>query len=259
MKIDLSEAEIHRYARHILLPEVGGTGQMALKRARVLVVGAGGLGSPVLLYLAASGVGTIGIVDHDTVDLSNLQRQVVYSTADLGQPKVGSAAARLAALNPEIRLEPHQTALTADNAAALVEHYDIVCDGSDNFTTRFAVADGCQQTRRTLVSAAVLRFDAQISVIKPHAGPDLPCYRCLFPEAPEEADTSCAQTGILGAVTGVAGTLQATCCLNEILGIGESMAGKLLLWNALSMRFRLITVPRDPLCPWHERDAATLR
>ncbi len=247
---DFSEDEIQRYSRHILLPEIGGIGQAALRRARVLVIGAGGLGSPLLLYLAAGGVGTIGIVDDDTVDLSNLQRQIAHGTADLGSAKTQSAAAAARAINPLADVVEHRLRLTAAEAEALVPAYDIVCDGSDNFATRYLVADACVRARRTLVSAAVLRFEGQLSVFKPHRDPLGPCYRCLYPEAPPQGFApSCAEAGVLGAVTGVMGTLQATETIKEILGIGESMSGRLLLWDALVTRFRTIRVPRDPHCP----------
>ncbi len=249
MDLDFSEDDIRRYARHILLAEVGGTGQARLQAARVLVVGAGGLGSPLILYLAAAGVGTIGVVDDDTVDLSNLQRQVAHTTGRLGQPKTRSAADAARAINPGVRIEEHATRLTADNAAALVGAYDLVCDGSDNFPTRFLVADACVLARRTLVSAAVLRFEGQLSTFKPHAAPDAPCYRCLYPEPPPPGLVpSCAEAGVLGAVTGVMGTLQATEVLKEIIGVGDSLSGRLLLWDALAARFQTIRLRRDPAC-----------
>ncbi len=247
MDLDFSEADIQRYSRHILLAEVGGTGQAKLRAARVLVVGAGGLGSPLLLYLAAAGVGTIGVIDDDVVELSNLQRQVAHGTDRLGMAKVESAAMAARAINPGVRIEPHATRLDAGNAAALIADYDIVCDGSDNFATRFLVADACALGRRTLVSAAVLRFEGQLSTFKPHAGG--PCYRCLYPEPPPPGLVpSCSEAGVLGAVTGVMGTLQATEVLKEILGIGEGLSGRLLIWDALAMRFRVIRLPRDPGC-----------
>jgi len=249
MDLEFSEDEIQRYSRHILLAEVGGTGQARLKAARVLVVGAGGLGSPVVLYLAAAGVGTIGIVDDDRVELSNLQRQIAHTTGRLGRRKAESAAEAGTAINPGVRIEAHATRLTADNAAALIARYDIVCDGTDNFATRFLVADACVFGRRTLVSAAVLRFEGQLSVFKPHAHDGGPCYRCLFPEAPPDGLVpSCSEAGVLGAVTGVMGTLQATETLKEILGIGESLSGRLLIWDALATRFRMIRLRQDPAC-----------
>ena len=215
MDLDFTEDEIARYSRHILLAEVGGAGQAKLRNARVLVVGAGGLGSPVLLYLAAAGVGTIGVVDDDRVDLSNLQRQIAHTTDRLGVAKVRSATVAAQAINPAVRIEAHETRLCAGNALDLIGRYDLVCDGSDNFATRFLVADACALTRRTLVSAAVLRFDGQLSVFKPHASG--PCYRCLHPAPPPPGLVpSCSEAGILGAVTGVMGTLQATEALKEI-------------------------------------------
>ncbi len=250
MDLDFSEDDILRYSRHILLPEVGGTGQARLRAARVLVVGAGGLGSPVLLYRAAAGVGTIGLVDPDAVDLSNLQRQIAHRTADLGQPKVESAAAAARAINPGVQIEAHHARIGADNALKLVSGYDLVCDGTDNFATRFLVSDACVLAGRTLVSAAVLRFEGQLSVFKPHAGPSFPCYRCLYPEAPPAGLVpTCSEAGVLGAVTGVMGTLQATEVLKEILAVGDTLAGRLLIWDALATRFRTVRLPRDPQCP----------
>lgn len=250
MNLDFDEADIRRYSRHILLPEVGGTGQARLRAARVLVVGAGGLGSPLLLYLAAAGIGTIGLVDDDRVELSNLQRQIAHTTADIGLPKVETAAAAARAINPGVTIEAHRTRLTADNALELVSGYDLVCDGTDNFPTRFLVADACVLARRTLVWGAVLRFEGQISVCKPHAGAEFPCYRCLYPEPPPDGLVpSCGEAGVFGAVTGVVGTLQATEVLKEILGIGDTLAGRLLIWDALASRFRTVRLRRDPLCP----------
>ena len=247
MDLDFTEDEIRRYSRHILLREVGGTGQAKLKAARELVVGAGGLGSPLVLYLAAAGIGTIGIVDDDVVELSNLQRQIAHTVASLATPKVASAAAAAHAINPGVAIEAHQTRLTAANALDLIGHYDLVCDGTDNFATRFLVADACVLARRTLVSGAVLRFDGQLSVFKPQAGG--PCYRCLYPEPPPPGLVpSCSEAGVLGAVTGVIGALQATEVLKEIMGIGESLSGRLLVWDALATRFRTVKLPRDPDC-----------
>jgi adenylyltransferase/sulfurtransferase len=249
MDLDFSDADIRRYARHILLEEVGGTGQARLRAARVLVVGAGGLGSPLVLYLAAAGVGSIGIVDDDAVDLSNLQRQIAHTTARLGQPKATSAALAAHEINPGVALHPHRTRLTPGNALDLISGYDIVCDGTDNFATRFLIADACVLARKTLVSAAVLRFEGQLSTFKPHAGADCPCYRCLYPEPPPDGLVpTCSEAGVLGAVTGVMGTLQATEVLKEILGIGESLAGRLLVWDALATRFRTIRLRPDPAC-----------
>jgi molybdopterin/thiamine biosynthesis adenylyltransferase len=249
-ELDFSEEEVQRYSRHILLPEMGGTGQAALRRARVLIIGAGGLGSPALLYLAAAGVGTIGLVDDDQVDLSNLQRQIAHTTARLGQDKTASAAAAARAINPLVKIETYSLRMDDEAARDIIPRYDIVCDGSDNFRTRYLVADQCVTAQRTLVSAAVLRFEGQLSVFKPHAHAAGPCYRCLYPEAPPAGMVpSCAEAGVLGAVTGVMGTLQATETIKEITGMGESMSGRLLLWDALATRSRLIRVPRDPNCP----------
>ena len=247
MDLDFSEAEIRRYSRHILLAELGGTGQAKLRAARVLVIGAGGLGSPLALYLAAAGVGTIGLVDDDTVELSNLQRQVAHATARIGQSKVASAREAMLAINPEIRVQPHLVRLQASNTMALLRDYDLVCDGSDNFATRYLLADACVLARRTLISASVLRFEGQLSTFRPHLGG--PCYRCLYPTAPDPGMVpSCAEAGVLGAVTGVMGTLQASEAIKEITGIGDSLAGRLLLWDALAMRFTTIRVPPDPAC-----------
>ena len=249
MDLDFTDDEITRYSRHILLPEVGGEGQARLRAARVLVVGAGGLGSPLVLYLAAAGVGTIGLVDDDRVELSNLQRQVAHTMGRLGEMKVRSAAAAAHAINPEVTIETHEMRLTGENAIGLVSRYDLVCDGSDNFATRFLVADACVLARRTLVSAAVLRFDGQLSTFKPHADAEGPCYRCLYPAAPPEGMVpSCSEAGILGAVTGVMGTLQATEVLKEIMGIGEGLSGRLVIWDALAARFRTVRLRRDPGC-----------
>ncbi|HEX2592905.1 MAG TPA: molybdopterin-synthase adenylyltransferase MoeB [Rhizomicrobium sp.] len=244
----LSDEELDRYARHIVLREVGGTGQARLKAAKVLVVGAGGLGSPVLLYLAAAGVGTLGIADFDTVSLSNLQRQVAHRTADVGRAKTDSAADAIAAINPHVKTVLHPERLTQENAAAIIGGYDIVADGSDNFDTRFLINDTCHRLGKTLVSAAVTEFDGQLATFKPHVG-EHPCYRCIFPEAPPPGTApSCSETGVLGAVAGVMGTLQAQEVLKEITGAGESMAGKLLIYEALSTRFRTVRVKRDPAC-----------
>ncbi len=246
MDLDLDEADIQRYARHILLAEVGGIGQAKLKAARVLVVGAGGLGCPLILYLAAAGVGTIGIVDDDRVELSNLQRQVAHTTARIGTGKAASAAAAARAINPGVTVVPYPVRLTAANVEALVAEHDIVCDGTDNFDTRFLLADACVLGRRTLVSAAVLRFEGQLSVFAPHGAP---CYRCLYAEKPPAGMVpNCAEAGVLGAVTGVMGTLQATETLKEIMGIGDTLAGRLLIWDALGARVRTIALAADPAC-----------
>ena len=248
--MDFTETQLHRYSRHIILPEVGGTGQTALLRARVLVVGAGGLGAPLLLYLAAAGVGTIGVVDDDTVDLSNLQRQVIHDEGSLGVPKVDSAAARIRALNPDVTVETHKTRITRDNALDLIGRYDIVADGSDNFATRFLLNDACYLAKKTLVSAAILRFDGQVSTFKAHLGDPHPCYRCIFREPPPRGMVpSCSEGGVLGALAGFVGSLQATEVLKEVLGIGESLSGSLLMMDTLYASYQRITVRRDPECP----------
>ncbi|WP_019172620.1 molybdopterin-synthase adenylyltransferase MoeB [Pseudaminobacter salicylatoxidans] len=238
----LSPDELERYARHIVLPEIGGAGQQKLKRARVLVIGAGGLGAPVLQYLAAAGVGTLGIIDDDTVSLSNLQRQVIHDTPSVGLSKLESAKAALLRINPHTRIEPHGWRLTADNAEALVTQYDLVVDGSDNFATRYAVADACAAAGRPLVHAAVGRFDGSITVLKPFEtgadGTPNPSYRDLFPEPPPAGLVpSCAEAGIVGALTGVIGTLQAMEAIKLITGIGEPLVGRILLYDALAARF----------------------
>lgn len=244
--MDFTEDQIRRYARHIILPEMGGTGQAALLRSRVLVVGAGGLGSPVIQYLAAAGVGTIGVVDDDTVDLSNLQRQVLHTTARVGVAKVDSAAQAVAALNPDVRLVPIRARLNKDNILDLLADYDVIADGSDNFPTRFLVNDACRLAGKTLVSAAILRFDGQLATYRP----DGPCYRCIYREEPPEGSVpTCSSAGVLGAMAGTMGSLQATEVVKELLGIGDTMAGRLLIYDALAVTWRVIKVPRDPGCP----------
>ncbi|BAB52000.1 molybdopterin-synthase adenylyltransferase MoeB [Mesorhizobium japonicum] len=249
MTTTLTADEIERYARHIVLPEVGGAGQQKLKQARVLVIGAGGLGAPVLEYLAAAGVGTLGIVDDDTVSLSNLQRQVIHATDAVGKLKTDSARAAIAHINPNTAVETHTFRLSADNAPALVTRYDIVVDGSDNFETRYTVADACASARKPLVHAAVGRFDGSVTVLKPFEvgkdGKPNPGYRDLFPEAPPPGLVpSCAEAGVLGALTGVVGTLQAMEAIKLITGIGEPLIGRLLLYDALAARFETIRYSR---------------
>lgn len=245
-----TDEQLERYARHIILRDVGGAGQMALMSAKVLVVGAGGLGSPLLSYLAAAGVGTIGIVDDDQVDLSNLQRQIIHATKDIGSAKSESAAASMAALNPDVKVVQYDARLTVENAVEIIDAYDIVADGTDNFKTRHIVNDTCVTLKKTLVSAALGPFEGQIATFKPHAGEALPCYRCFLPEEPpEDMQRTCSDIGILGAVAGVVGTLQATEVLKEILGIGDSLAGKMLFYDALTATTRTIKLPQDPKCP----------
>jgi adenylyltransferase/sulfurtransferase len=248
--MELSEAQFERYARHLVLDEVGEEGQLKLLQSRVLVIGAGGLGSPLLLYLAAAGVGTIGVVDNDTVDLSNLQRQIVHATDSIGLAKVESARRTLAHINPEVTIEPHALRLDDSNAAELVGGYDIVADGSDNFATRYLLNDTCYRLKKPLIGAALSPFDGQLSTFKAYLGPPHPCYRCLFREAPPpDSVPRCETAGILGAVAGVMGSLQATEVLKELLGIGESLSGTLLVYDALRAGFHSIKLPRDPDCP----------
>ena len=247
--MELTDAQFERYARHLILDEVGEEGQQRLLAARVLVVGAGGLGSPLLLYLAAAGIGTLGVVDDDTVELSNLQRQVLHSTEAVGRSKTASARDAIGHVNPDTRVVTHHLRLDDDNAGKLVAGYDLVADGSDNFTTRYALNEACYRARRPLVAASLAPFDGQLSTFKAHLGAPHPCYRCLFPEPPPpDTVPRCETAGILGAVAGVMGTLQATEVLKEILGIGESLSGTLLLYDALRAGFHRIRIPRDPGC-----------
>lgn len=252
--MDFTDDQINRYARHILLREVGGEGQKKLLDSRVLVIGAGGLGSPLLLYLAAAGVGTIGIVDDDVVDLSNLQRQIIHGTSDVGRLKIESAAATVKEINPDVNLVTHKARFDLSNAMELVQQYDVIADGSDNFSTRFLVNDACYFAEKTLVSGAILRFDGQVATFKPHVHTDDeeagPCYRCIFREPPPEGQVpSCAQAGVLGALCGMIGSMQASEILKELMGIGESLSGSLLICDGLSSTFRKIKVKRDPGCP----------
>lgn len=247
---DLTDRQLERYARHVILDEVGEEGQAKLLTAKVLVIGAGGLGAPLLLYLAAAGIGTLGIIDDDTVDLSNLQRQVIHDESVIDRPKVESAMARIKAINPDVTVEMINARLTAGNADGIVARFDIVADGSDNFTTRYLLNDVCFRQKKTLVSAALLRFDAQLSTFKAHLGSPHPCYRCLFPEQPpEDLIPRCESAGILGSVAGVMGTLQATEVQKEIIGIGDSLSGRLLMYDALGPQFREVRFKRDPQCP----------
>ena len=247
----LSPDELERYARHIVLHEVGGPGQARLKRARVLVIGAGGLGAPVLLYLAAAGVGTLGIVDDDTVALSNLQRQVIHGTPEIGSPKVESAAAAIARLNPHVAVEPHATRLTAANALDLIGRYDLIADGSDNFATRYLVSDACFFAGKPLVTAALGTFDGTLTTIRAHErgkdGAPHPTYRCLFPEPPPAGTVpACSEAGILGALPGVVGSMVALEVIREIVGFGEGLVGRLLMVDARAMRFETVGYRYDP-------------
>jgi molybdopterin/thiamine biosynthesis adenylyltransferase/rhodanese-related sulfurtransferase len=243
----LSDAELSRYARHLILPEIGSAGQRRLKASRVLCVGAGGLGSPVAMYLAAAGVGEIGIVDFDRVDFSNLQRQLLHGTRDVGRPKTESAAERLAEINPEVRVTPHETRLSAANAAAIAEPYDLIIDGTDNFPTRYLSNDLAVLLKKPSVYGSIHRFEGQVSVFAPHLGG--PCYRCLFPEPPPPGLVpSCAEGGVLGILPGIVGCLQANEAVKLLLGIGEPLVGRLVHFDALAFRFREIKLRRDPAC-----------
>ena len=250
----LTAAELERYARHIVLREVGGPGQAALKRARVLVVGAGGLGAPLMMYLAAAGIGTLGVIDDDAVSLSNLQRQIIHGTPDLGLAKVESAAAAVARLNPHVAVEMHHVRLSAANAAALLAGYDLVADGSDNFATRYLVSDACFFAGKPLVTAAVGSFDGTLTTIRAHEtgrdGKPNPTYRCLFPEPPPAGSIpTCAEAGILGALTGVIGSMMALEVMREIVGFGEGLTGRLLMVDARAMRFETLRYAWDPANP----------
>jgi molybdopterin/thiamine biosynthesis adenylyltransferase len=246
----LNSEELERYARHLVLREIGGPGQAALKRARVLVIGAGGLGAPALIYLAAAGVGTLGVVDDDAVSLSNLQRQIIHATGDLGRPKVESAQAAIARLNPHVAVEPLAARLDATNALDLVSRYDVVADGSDNFTTRYLVSDACYFAKKPLVTAAVGVFDGTLTTIRAHerdrTGNPNPTYRCLFPEPPPPGTIpACAEAGILGALTGVLGSMMALEVIREIVGFGEGLVGRLVMFDARAMRFETLAYAWD--------------
>lgn len=247
----LNPDEINRYKRHLVLKEIGGQGQQKLKTAKVLAVGAGGLGSPVLLYLAAAGVGTLGVIDDDVVSLSNLQRQVLYKTDDVEKAKVAKAKSALNDINPHITVNAIEARLTVDNALDIFTDYDIIVDGSDNFATRYLVSDACYFAKKTLVYGAVGPFDGYVTTFKPHLaqadGTPFPSYRCLFPEAPPEGTVAnCAEVGVLGAVVGVIGTIQATEVIKEITGFGESLAGRLLIYDAKDTRFQTVAIGWDP-------------
>jgi sulfur-carrier protein adenylyltransferase/sulfurtransferase len=243
----LSHSEVLRYSRHLLLPEVGISGQRKLKAARVLTIGAGGLGSPLSLYLAAAGVGTIGIVDFDAVDLTNLQRQIVHGTSTLGRPKLESAEARLTDLNPNVRIEKHETRLTAENALEILGAYDIIVDGTDNFPTRYLVNDACVLLGKPNIYGSIFRFEGQASVFYAKEGP---CYRCLYSEPPPPGLVpSCAEGGVLGVLPGIIGSIQALETIKWIIGAGDSLVGRLVLFDALKLRFRELQLRKDPTCP----------
>jgi len=244
---NLTREELTRYARHVILPDVGIDGQRRLKGARVLCVGAGGLGSPAAMYLAAAGIGTLGIVDDDAVDASNLQRQILHDSAGLGRPKVESARDRLKAINPNVSVEMHHVRLTSANALDILDRYDVVLDGADNFPTRYLVNDACVLLGKPNAFGAIFRFEGQASVFATKGGP---CYRCIYPEPPPPGLVpSCAEAGVFGVLPGIVGTIQATETIKLVLGVGETLAGRLLVYDAMRMAFRELKVPKDPDCP----------
>lgn len=245
--MDFTEEQIERYSRHIILPEVGGKGQAKLLKSKVFVLGAGGLGSPSLLYLAAAGVGTIGIADGDSVDMSNLQRQIIHNNERVGVPKVHSAKETINKLNPDVNVQPFHGRLTAENIREIIREYDVVLDGSDNFPTRFLMNDAAFFEEKPLVSGSMFRFDGQVSVFHPRKG--FPCYRCLYPEPPPKGLVpSCQEAGVLGALAGVIGVLQAVETIKLLLGIGDTLEGHLMIFDALKMSFRKVRVRKDPEC-----------
>jgi sulfur-carrier protein adenylyltransferase/sulfurtransferase len=245
---DFTEDQVLRYARHIILPNIGGEGQRKLMRAKVLLIGAGGLGSPAAMYLAAAGVGTLGLVDFDRVDLSNLQRQLLHDTDDVGRPKVESAAERLRSLNPNVEVIPHDVVLSSENAFEIMEPYDVVVDGSDNFPVRYLVNDATQMLGKPLVYGSIYQFEGQASVFLP--GSETPCYRCLFPNPPPPGTVpSCAEAGVFGVLPGIIGSIQAVEAIKLVVGVGEPLVGKLLLFDALGMEFTTVKLKWDPDCP----------
>jgi molybdopterin/thiamine biosynthesis adenylyltransferase len=259
--MDFSQQEIERYARHIVLADIGGPGQQKLKAARIAIVGLGGLGSPAAQYLAAAGIGTLRLIDHDTVSLSNLQRQVIHDTASIGARKVESAARSLARLNPHVRIEEVPERLTRENAAELLRDCDLVLDGTDSFAARYIISDACFYARKPLVTAAVGQFDGSITTLKPYetgaGGTPNPTWRCLFPEPPPDGLLpTCAEAGILGALVGVIGSMQALEAIKEIVGIGEGLVGRLLLYDARAARFETVAYRWDPDNPLNGRKAA---
>ena len=246
--MDLNNEEIRRYSRHLILPEVGLSGQKKIRSTSVLCIGAGGLGSPIAMYLAAAGIGKLGILDFDAVDFSNLQRQIIHGTEDVGRPKIESARDTLKRINPNVEVILHNTRISGENALELIRPYDIVVDGTDNFPTRYLTNDACVLLRKPNVYGSIFRFEGQASVFAPHLGG--PCYRCLYPEPPPPGMVpSCAEGGVLGVLPGIVGTIQATEILKLALGKGSSLIGRLLLFNALEMRFRELKLRRDPQCP----------
>ena len=246
--MEFTDEQVQRYSRQIILSDVGGKGQQKIRQAKVLVIGAGGLGSPAALYLAAAGVGTLGLADGDVVDLSNLQRQILHTTDRIGAPKVESGKTMLSALNPDVKLNLYTEHVNASSISGLIQDYDIVLDGSDNFSTRFLVNDACYFSKKTLISGSIFRFEGQLATIKPHEG--YPCYRCLYPEPPPAGLVpNCQEAGVLGVLAGTIGVLQANEAIKEILGIGETLANRLLLYDALDMTFRNVKRPKAPDCP----------
>ena len=244
----MSDDQRHRYSRHTIIPEVGEAGQLKLLDAKVLLIGAGGLGSPAAMYLAAAGVGTLGIVDFDTVDISNLQRQILHHLDDVGRPKVETAAEAISSLNTDVKVVPHRVLLRSDNALDIIQDYDIVINGSDNFPTRYLVNDACALLGKPLVDGSIFRFEGQLAVFDPANGG--PCYRCLYPDPPPPGEVpSCAEGGVLGVLPGIIGSLQATEAVKLIMGIGETLTGRLMLYDALDGRFRQMKVQKDPSCP----------
>ena len=258
----LSAEELERYARHIVLREIGGQGQAALRRAKVLVIGAGGLGAPALMYLAAAGIGTLGVVDDDHVSLSNLQRQIIHATPDIGTRKVDSAAAKIHALNPHVNFIGYDTRLDALNAIELLSAYDLILDGSDNFATRYLASDACYLAKKPLIAGALGTFDGSLTTLRPHemnaSGVLNPTYRCLFPEAPPPGTVpSCQEAGVMGALAGVLGSMMALEAIREITGFGEGLVGRLLMMDARAMRFETLRYARDPANPLNG-DAPTI-
>lgn len=242
-----TEEQIYRYSRHIILPEVGGKGQKKLLESRVLLLGAGGLGSPAAMYLAAAGIGNLGIIDFDVVDMSNLQRQILHGVEDIGKPKAESARDTIKSLNPDVKVELYKERLSSENINRIFENYDIIVDGCDNFPTRYLVNDACIMMGKTNVHGSIFRFDGQVTVFKPKEGP---CYRCLYPEPPPHGMVpSCQEAGVLGVLPGIIGTLQAVEVIKLILGMGKPLIGKLLLYNALDADFRQVKLRRDTNCP----------
>ncbi|MFQ5355888.1 MAG: molybdopterin-synthase adenylyltransferase MoeB [Mariprofundaceae bacterium] len=248
--IDFTEEQIERYSRHIILPEVGGSGQSTLLESRVFMIGAGGLGSPVAYYLAAAGVGTIGIADADHVDMSNLQRQILHTNDRVGMSKTESAELTVRALNPDVEVVTYPYRITEENIRGIIRDYDVIVDGCDNFPTRFLVNDACFLEKKPLVSGAMFRFEGQVATFKPHADPEGPCYRCLYPEPPPSGLVpSCSEAGILGALAGAVGTIQAVEVIKELLGIGDSLSGKLMVFDAMRMDWKKLKLRKDPACP----------